>query len=65
MIREIVDSTKSNVHIIALTASASDEVREKIEQYKMDDYLSKPFQPEELRGKLQIVQERIANFNSL
>lgn len=65
MIREIVDSTKSNVHIIALTASASDEVREKIEQCKMDDYLSKPFQPEELRGKLQIVQERIANFNSL
>nr|WP_068887560.1 ATP-binding protein [Pedobacter panaciterrae] len=65
MIRKIVDSTKSNVHIIALTASASDEVRERIEECKMDDYLSKPFQPEELKGKLQIVQERIANFNSL
>ncbi|WP_449436278.1 ATP-binding response regulator [Pedobacter steynii] len=29
MIRKIADPNKSNVHIIALTASASDEVREK------------------------------------
>lgn len=64
MIREIEDSAKSNVHIIALTASASDEVRDKIEECEMNDYLSKPFQPEELRGKLQIVQERIENLNS-
>lgn len=64
MIRKIADPNKSNVHIIALTASASDEVREKIEECKMDDYLSKPFQPEELRGKLQIVQERITKFDT-
>jgi CheY-like chemotaxis protein len=38
--------------IIALTASAMLEVREKVMQYGMNDYITKPFNPNELYQKI-------------
>ncbi len=42
-IRKLEDSSKSAIPIIALTAFTESEVGDKIKQYKMDGYLSKPF----------------------
>lgn len=51
-IREDHDPIRSAVHIIALTADVSDEIKEKLTQYGMNDYLPKPFQLDELKTKL-------------
>ncbi|QJD94456.1 response regulator [Mucilaginibacter robiniae] len=51
-IRKLMDTKKANTPIIALTASALTEIREKVFQSGMNDYISKPFKPEELREKL-------------
>jgi PAS domain S-box-containing protein len=47
-IRKLDDSTKSKIPIIALTAFAQAEIRDKTKRYKMDGYMSKPFAPSEL-----------------
>lgn len=44
-------------HIIALTASTLDEDRERALRAGMDDYLSKPVQPEDLRHALTRVTQ--------
>ena len=41
-----------SIPVIALTASSKSEVQEKIIQAGMNDYVSKPFDPEELYSKL-------------
>ncbi|MBL7905376.1 MAG: response regulator [Bacteroidales bacterium] len=41
-----------SIPVIALTASSKAEVQEKISQAGMNDYVSKPFDPEELHSKL-------------
>lgn len=43
---------KSATPIIALTADAFTDVRDKIREHQMDDYVSKPFVPEELKARL-------------
>ena len=53
IIRNYSDNVKSNVPIIALTASVALDVRNKIAEAGINDYVSKPFSPEELRGKLE------------
>lgn len=58
-IRRLGDVQKSSIHIIALTASVSDEVREKVIRNGMDDYLAKPFQLDVLRSKLLQLAERL------
>lgn len=56
-IRKHADPQKANVPIIALTASVALDAREKISNAGINDFVSKPFNPDELRGKL----EEIAN----
>ena len=51
-IRSLDNSYKANVPIIALTASVSNAVGTKVSEVGMDDYLAKPFNPEQLYEKL-------------
>lgn len=51
-IRSFDDPYFKQLPIIALTASAMNEIKEKALQSGMTDFLSKPFQPEELKLKI-------------
>lgn len=48
-----LDSIKNSITIIALTANASSEEYEHALQFGMNDYLSKPYSPEDLQSVLQ------------
>ena len=52
-IRSQSDPYFKSVPIIALTAAALPEVRERILQLGVDDFITKPFDPQELREKLE------------
>lgn len=52
-IREIERSANTHTPIIAVTANAFPEDRERCFASGMDDYISKPFQPEDLIGKIK------------
>ncbi len=49
IIRSLPDATKSKVPIIALTASAMQDIQRKIYSLGMNDFVIKPFNPAELR----------------
>lgn len=51
-IRSLDDPYFKEIPIIALTASAMNEIREKALASGMNDFVSKPFQPQELRNKI-------------
>ena len=51
-IRTMEDSSKRKIPIIALTAAALNEVREKVYSVGMNDFVTKPFNPVELKKKL-------------
>jgi PAS domain S-box-containing protein len=51
-IRETEGAYFKNVPIIALTASAMIEIKQKAFETGMNDYISKPFDPEELKNKI-------------
>ncbi|WP_158826476.1 ATP-binding protein [Mucilaginibacter lacusdianchii] len=51
-IRKLEDPKKANTPIIALTASALIDIREKVFSSGMNDYVSKPFKPDELKEKI-------------
>ncbi|MDP2415038.1 ATP-binding protein [Daejeonella sp.] len=57
-IRELSDKEKSTVPIIALTASVSNNLSDKIREAGMNDYLSKPYNPKELYAKLKEISLR-------
>ncbi len=57
-IRALPDPTKANIPIIALTASVSGNIFNKVQKAGMQDYLMKPFQPELLHEKLQQFYKR-------
>ena len=52
-IRNLKDVNKSKVHIVALTASVSNNLSERIFSAGMNDYLSKPYKSAELYAKLK------------
>lgn len=52
-IRQLSDTAKANIYIIALTASVSDQIQKRVIDCGMNDYLHKPFQLDELRIKLE------------
>lgn len=52
-IREIEKSTNTHTPIIAVTANAFPEDKERCMTSGMDDYISKPFQPEDLVNKIK------------
>jgi signal transduction histidine kinase/ActR/RegA family two-component response regulator len=52
-IRKMADPKKSGIPIIALTASALMDIKEKIYEAGMNDYVSKPFKPDDLLQKIQ------------
>ncbi|SDD69546.1 His Kinase A (phospho-acceptor) domain-containing protein [Mucilaginibacter pineti] len=51
-IRKMADPKKSAVPIIALTASALFDIKDKVYEAGMNDYVSKPFKPDELLEKI-------------
>ena len=51
-IRKMADPKKSGIPIIALTASALFDIKEQVYEAGMNDYVSKPFKPDELLEKL-------------
>ncbi|RFZ82115.1 response regulator [Mucilaginibacter terrenus] len=52
-IRKMPDPAKANIPIIALTASALFDIREQVTTAGMNDYVAKPFKPDELMEKIQ------------
>ncbi|MBD1387740.1 response regulator [Mucilaginibacter rigui] len=52
-IRRMTDPAKSNIPIIALTASALFDIRDQVTNAGMNDYVAKPFKPDELMEKIQ------------
>ena len=52
-IRELERTTNTRVPIIAVTANAFPEDKERCLAVGMDDYISKPFQPEDLLKKIK------------
>jgi signal transduction histidine kinase/ActR/RegA family two-component response regulator len=51
-IRRLVDATKKDIPIIALTASAYLTEKEKAQLFGMNDHIGKPFSPDELIDKM-------------
>ncbi|GAB3920669.1 ATP-binding protein [Mucilaginibacter myungsuensis] len=56
-IRKMADPKKSNIPIIALTASALFDIKEQVYEAGMNDYVSKPFKPDELKEKIYALVE--------
>ncbi|WP_183566681.1 ATP-binding protein [Mucilaginibacter sp. SP1R1] len=52
-IRKMADPKKATVPIIALTASAMVDIKDQVYDAGMNDYVSKPFKPDELIEKIQ------------
>lgn len=55
IIRSLADKSKAELPIIALTASVALDVRHKIAEVGITDFISKPFKPNELRAKLEAI----------
>ena len=51
-IRKLEDSIKAKTPIIALTAAALQEVKEQVFACGMNDFVTKPFNPAELKEKM-------------
>jgi len=52
-IRKLPDIKKAGTPIIALTAAALNDIKEQVRNAGMNDYVSKPFKPEELMEKIK------------
>ena len=52
-IRKMADPKKAKIPIIALTASALVDIKDRVFRVGMNDYVSKPFKPDELLEKIR------------
>ncbi|OOQ60124.1 response regulator [Mucilaginibacter pedocola] len=52
-IRKMPDPAKANIPIIALTASALFDIKDQVTSAGMNDYVAKPFKPDDLMEKIQ------------
>ena len=59
IIRNDSDHSKAQIPIIALTASVALDAREKIAQAGINDFVSKPFNPDELKEKLEEIAAKL------
>lgn len=59
IIRNYSDSVKATIPIIALTASVENDVKNKMAEVGINDFVSKPFNPEILRSKLESIAKSI------
>ncbi len=57
-IREWESQHGGRAHIIALTASVSDKIISELNTYGFDDYLGKPFNPNDLQHKLEQAENK-------
>ncbi len=53
LIRNSKDKRKSKIPIVALTAFAQTDIKKRTEQYKMNGFMSKPFEPQKLYNLLK------------
>ena len=53
-IRDLTDPKKANIPIVALTALAQTDVKEKTELHKMNGFMGKPFEPNKLYALLEV-----------
>ncbi len=61
VIRKLPEEYKSKIPIIALTAFAQTDVKEKTRRYKMDGFMGKPFNPVELYSLLKLYSKPSIN----
>ena len=52
------DETLKDMSIILFTADASSSVAEKAQAFEADDYITKPFNPDELLAKIRRIMEK-------
>ncbi len=64
-IRKLPDARKAGVPIIALTATALLDIEEQVLNAGMNDYVSKPFKPEDLMEKIQNLVLTVDGHSSL
>ncbi len=64
-IRSLKDPHYANIPIVALSASVSETTRQKIRNIGMDDYISKPINPEDLHRKLAEISKTLGHRASI
>lgn len=57
LIRNYHDPAKANIKIIALTAAIDQDIRTRIADAGINNFVSKPFKPEELLAELEAIGE--------
>ena len=58
LIRNMPDKSKAAIPIVALTAFAQTDIKEKTKRYKMDGFMGKPFNPVKLYNLLKSYSEK-------
>ncbi|GAA4948850.1 hypothetical protein GCM10023314_22670 [Algibacter agarivorans] len=61
VIRNMSDKSKANIPIVALTAFAQTDIKEKTKRYKMNGFMGKPFNPEKLYALLKSYSKKALN----
>ena len=65
IIRRLPDQKIANTPIIALTAYAQTDIKERTERFKMTGFMGKPFNPMELYSLLKLYNKKDTKINTL